>query len=32
MGKNARAYLVKNLDRREKMDETLQLLMNLVAS
>jgi len=30
MGKNARAYLVKNLDRREKMDETLQLLMSLV--
>jgi glycosyltransferase involved in cell wall biosynthesis len=30
MGKNARTYLVKNLDRREKMDETLQLLMSLV--
>ena len=30
MGENARAYLVKNLDRREKMDETLQLLTSLV--
>jgi len=30
MGENARAYLVKNLDRREKMDETLQLLKSLV--
>jgi len=30
MGENARAYLVKNLDRREKMDETLQLLTRLV--
>ena len=30
MGENARAYLVKNLDRREKMDETLQLLESLV--
>jgi glycosyltransferase involved in cell wall biosynthesis len=30
MGANARAYLVKNLDRREKMDETLQLLTSLV--
>ena len=30
MGENARAYLVKNLDRRYKLDETLQLLMKLV--
>ena len=30
MGENARAYLVRNLDRREKMDETLQLLERLV--
>jgi glycosyltransferase involved in cell wall biosynthesis len=30
MGENARAYLVKNLDRREKLDETLQLLKSLV--
>jgi glycosyltransferase involved in cell wall biosynthesis len=30
MGENARAYLVKNLDRRDKMNETLQLLMSLV--
>ena len=30
MGENARAYLVKNLDRRDKMHETLQLLMSLV--
>jgi glycosyltransferase involved in cell wall biosynthesis len=30
MGENARAYLVKNLDRRVKMDETLQLLTSLV--
>ena len=30
MGENARAYLVKNLDRRDKMDETLQLLERLV--
>jgi glycosyltransferase involved in cell wall biosynthesis len=30
MGKNARAYLVKNLDRRDKMQETLQLLTSLV--
>jgi glycosyltransferase involved in cell wall biosynthesis len=32
MGENARAYLVKNLDRRDKMQETLQLLMSLVHS
>jgi glycosyltransferase involved in cell wall biosynthesis len=30
MGENARTYLVKNLDRRHKLDETLQLLMKLV--
>jgi hypothetical protein len=30
MGENARAHLVKNLDRREKLDETLQLLKSLV--
>jgi len=30
MGENARAYLVKNLDRREKLDETLRLLQKLV--
>lgn len=30
MGKNARLYLVKNLDRRDKLDETLQLLQKLV--
>ena len=30
MGLNARAYLVKNLDRRDKLDETLLLLQKLV--
>ena len=30
MGTNARAYLVKNLDRRDKLDETLKLLTKLV--
>jgi glycosyltransferase involved in cell wall biosynthesis len=30
MGENARAYLVKNLDRRDKLAETLQLLEWLV--
>jgi glycosyltransferase involved in cell wall biosynthesis len=30
MGANARAYLVKNLDRRDKLDETLKLLTRLV--
>jgi len=30
MGENARLYLVKNLDRRDKLDETLQLLQKLV--
>ena len=30
MGENARAYLLKNLDRRDKMHETLQLLERLV--
>jgi glycosyltransferase involved in cell wall biosynthesis len=30
MGANARAYLVKNLDRRDKLDETLLLLQKLV--
>ncbi|MBN2118479.1 MAG: glycosyltransferase family 4 protein [Anaerolineales bacterium] len=29
MGENARAYLVKNLDRRDKLAETLQLLERL---
>ena len=29
MGENARMYLVKNLDRRDKMHETLQLLTSL---
>jgi glycosyltransferase involved in cell wall biosynthesis len=32
MGLNARAYLVKNLDRRDKLDETLKLLTRLVAA
>jgi glycosyltransferase involved in cell wall biosynthesis len=31
MGKNARAYLVKNLNRRDKLAETLQLLERLVS-
>jgi len=30
MGENARIYLVKNLDRRDKLDETLKLLTRLV--
>jgi glycosyltransferase involved in cell wall biosynthesis len=30
MGENARTYLVKHLDRRDKMNETLQLLTSLV--
>ena len=30
MGENARTYLVQNLDRRDKLDETLQLLQKLV--
>ncbi len=30
MGENARAYLVKNLNRREKLAETLQLLKSLM--
>jgi glycosyltransferase involved in cell wall biosynthesis len=30
MGKNARAYLAKNLDRRDKLAETLQLVESLV--
>lgn len=30
MGENARAFLVKNLDRRDKLAETLQLLEGLV--
>jgi glycosyltransferase involved in cell wall biosynthesis len=30
MGENARAYLVKNLDRREKLADTLQLLEKLI--
>jgi hypothetical protein len=31
MGENARVYLVKNLDRRDKLAETLQLLKRLVS-
>lgn len=30
MGLNAREYLVKHLDRRDKLNETLDLLMRLV--
>ena len=30
MGKNARAYLVEHLDRRDKLAETLQLLETMV--
>ena len=30
MGLNARAYLVKHLDRRDKLNETLRLLESLV--
>ena len=30
MGANARTYLVQHLDRRDKLDETLKLLMSLV--
>jgi glycosyltransferase involved in cell wall biosynthesis len=30
MGKNAREYLVKNLDRRDRLDETLRFLQSLV--
>ncbi|MHB8778737.1 MAG: glycosyltransferase family 4 protein [Anaerolineales bacterium] len=30
MGRNARDYLVKHLDRRDKLNETLELLMKLV--
>ena len=30
MGRNAREYLVKHLDRRDKLNETLELLMKLV--
>ena len=30
MGEDARAYLVKHLDRRDKLDETLQLLQKMV--
>ncbi|MEW6085825.1 MAG: glycosyltransferase family 4 protein [Chloroflexota bacterium] len=30
MGQNAREYLVKNLDRRDKLNETLELLKKLV--
>ena len=30
MGANARTYLVQHLDRRDKLDETLKLLMRLV--
>src|SRR5512138_1116419 len=31
MGENARAYLVKNLDRRDKLAETLQFLESLIS-
>jgi glycosyltransferase involved in cell wall biosynthesis len=31
MGESARSYLVKNLDRRDKLAETLQLLQSLVS-
>ena len=31
MGLNAREYLVKNLDRRDKLNETLDMLMKLVS-
>jgi glycosyltransferase involved in cell wall biosynthesis len=30
MGENARAYLVQHLDRRDRLDETLQLLQKMV--
>ena len=30
MGENARAYLVKHLNRHDRLDETLHLLKNLV--
>ncbi len=30
MGKNARAYLVQNLDRRDRLEETLRFLQSLV--
>ena len=30
MGTNARAYLVKHLDRRDKLNDTLKLLESLV--
>jgi hypothetical protein len=30
MGENARAYLVQHLDRRDRLDDTLLLLQNLV--
>jgi hypothetical protein len=30
MGLNARAYLVQHLDRRDRLNETLQLLVSLV--
>lgn len=32
MGENARAYLVKHLDRRDKLDDTLRLLQSLVGT
>jgi len=31
MGENARAYLLKHLDRRDKLEETLELLLSLSA-
>ena len=31
MGRNAREYLVKHLDRRDKLQETLDLLTKLIA-
>jgi hypothetical protein len=30
MGRNAREYLVQNLDRRDRLDETLRFLQSLV--
>ena len=32
MGKNAREYLVKHLDRRDRLDETLRFLQSLVST
>jgi glycosyltransferase involved in cell wall biosynthesis len=30
MGRNAREYLLQNLDRRDRLDETLRFLLSLV--